>query len=157
MTDLPRSTAESGISPSPRKKNGCTYWITGCFSVLLLLSLLTLGGLAGFWYALKSAGPFSDKILIFSYQHLARPKIASQIPDNWTEEKKQRFLAMADTTLQDYLALPEAEKRLLLNEALTAAYALAQNKVMPPGTLKHLLPFIESHWENFQESSDASP
>ncbi len=157
MTDSPYSITESGFSTPPSKKNGRSRWAVGCFSTLLGLSLLTVGGLAGFWHTLKNAGPFSDKVVTWSYQHLAKPNIANRLPDSWTEEKKQSFLTMTDTTLQDYLALPQAEKRLLLEEAFHAAYALSQNQVLPPGALTHLLPFIESHWERFQEASDPSP
>jgi hypothetical protein len=142
-------------SPSMQKKTGCGCCLTGCLAMIALSIVLIIAGYFGVRYSTNII--FSDRVVMWSYENIAKPKIEQMLPPTMTPAEKKRVLSETDATLKEFLALPPEEKSVLKKEGVTALYYLSQDQVIPPEKIPHLMQFIQKHVDRIQENPAESP
>lgn len=135
----------------PKKKTGCGCFLWGCFGTLFLLFLFTVGGGVTLWYGFKNFTTFTDPVILWSYQNIARPKIIETLPPNLSRQEKQRVMGSIDSGVQKYVDLTPGEKKVLLKELVLASYYYSQNQIIPPEKIPNLRKFIESHIQSHRQ------
>ncbi len=135
---------------APRKKGGCGCCLGGCLVTLLIVALITIGGGAAMWYGAKSFS-IPDKVVVWSYQNVIRPKIIETLPSTMKPKQKQQILQAADFGLERYLSMSSEDKRALGKEFMIAIYYYSQNKMIPPEEIPHLTKFAEETQRAYQK------
>ncbi|MCE9625086.1 MAG: hypothetical protein K8R69_06495 [Deltaproteobacteria bacterium] len=127
-----------------RKKGGCCG--CGCFSGCLVLLLLIVGMVVGFWYFVIHNASYvqqSDTVIVWAYRNVARPKMIEMFAAGMNEQERSHFLQMTDGAIDKYVALPADEKQAILAESTTALWYLWSEQMLPPEKIPHLQKFAE--------------
>lgn len=148
----PNPTASQNFAMPAKKSKGCSCCFVGCLFLVVLLIILLIGTYFGFRYS--SDIIFSDSVVTWTYQNVARPKIEQMLPSNMSPAEKQTVLAQADQAMSDFATLSVEEKRVLRKEGLTALYYYSQNQIIPPEKIPHLIQFIEKEEKALREKGN---
>jgi hypothetical protein len=154
ITESQPATPYQPVQPMP-KKSGCGCCLWGCFGFLVLSVIFLVGSYFGIRYA--SDWVLSDRSVTWIYQNYARDQIRTMLPPQWSDAEKNRVMAQADASLQEFLTLPPEQKALLKKEAMTALYYYSQSQVIPPEKIPNLTNFLNRQMENFQGRPANSP
>lgn len=142
-------------TPPMPKKSGCGCCLWGCFLMLILAVVFSIGGYFGIRYA--ADWMLSDQTVTWAYNNYGRQKIRSLLPPNMSEAEKNRIMSQADASLQDFFALSPEEKKVLKKEAMEAIFLYSQGQVIPPEKIPNLQKFIQKQMKAFEERPADSP
>jgi len=145
MTQPAYQKSISPQTPPTPKKSGCGCWLWGCMGTLLVLLLIAIGSGVTFWYGMKHFVDAADPVVLWTYRNMIRPEVVEKMPPNMPAEEKNRILDMMDSGVEKYTDLTTEEKGVLLKEAITAAYYLSQDQIVPPEKIPNLSEFIKEH------------
>jgi hypothetical protein len=136
-----------GQAPSQPTKSGCGCCgcLAGCFALILIPPILFL-----ILYFTVDLGKVGDQTMIWSYYNVVRPRIIEPAMKNASEEEKKRTLLVMDHYVQAYQTLPDAERKLVRQEAFTYLYYQSQNQQPPPEKVAHLNKFIQDQIKTLQ-------
>lgn len=136
--------------PASPKKSGCGC--CGCLVGCLVAILIPIGVLFALYFTLDF-GKMTDQALVWSYKEVFRPKIIeASLSASLSTQEKNAALQLSDQFVEDYLKLPEEEKKLIRREAFTYLYYDTQKQKVPPEEIIHLTRFIESQKQKFQNN-----
>lgn len=132
------------VNPSmnpPQNRSGCGC--CGCLSGCLFMLMLPFVILAVLYFTIDM-GKMADTGLNWWYRDVVRARVLEpSLPASLTPQQKQEALQMADQVVDDYMNLPESQKKLIRSEMLTYIYYDVQKKPIPPSEIMHLTTFIE--------------
>src|SRR4030095_8830446 len=125
---------------------GCCGCLFGCLAVLLIPPLILL-----ILYFTVDVGKFGDQAMVWTYYNVVRPRVIEPAMKNTTDTQKQQALAVMDHYVEAYQKLPDAERKLIRQEAMTYLYYESQNQKAPPEKVQHLNQFIQSQIQILQQ------
>lgn len=144
----------ASINPSVAQptsgKSGCGC--CGCLSGCLFMLMLPFVILAVLYFTVDM-GKMADSGINWWYRDVVRARVLEpSLPASLTPQQKQEALQMADQVVDDYMNLPESEKKLIRSEVLTYIYYDVQNKKPSPTEIMHLTAFIEGQKRKLQNN-----
>src|SRR5262250_1111669 len=110
---------------------GCCGCLFGCLAVLLIPPIILL-----ILYFTVDVGKYGDQAAVWSYYNLVRPQMEEKLKSS-QDADKQKVLAVTDHYVDAYQKLPDAERKLVRQEALTYFYYESQNQKAPPEKVQH--------------------
>jgi hypothetical protein len=148
--NIPISITTPSPNPATPKKSGCGC--CGCLSGCLVALLIPIGILFALYFTMDF-GKMTDHTLVWAYKEVFRPKIIeASLSASLSPQEKNAALQLSDQFVEDYLKLPEEEKKLIRREAFTYLYYDMQNQAPPPEEIIHLNRFIETQKQKFQDN-----
>jgi len=138
------------MNPATPRRSGCGC--CGCLSGCLFMLMLPFLVLAILFFTLDM-GKVADQGLHWWYRDVVRARVLEpSLPSSLSPQQKQEALQLADQVVDDYMNLPEAQKKLIRKEALAYFYYDIQNKPVPPSEVMHLTAFIEGQKRKLQNN-----
>lgn len=134
--------------PQSRSGCGCCGCLSGCLFMLMLPFVI----IAVLYFTIDM-GKMADTGLNWWYRDVVRARVLEpSLPASLTPQQKQDALRMADQVVDDYMNLPESEKKLIRSEVLTYIYYDVQKKPIPPAEISHLTNFIDGQKRKLQNN-----
>ena len=137
--NAPLGTAAMATTPMARpKKSGCGC--CGCMFGCLFIIVAMLGSLVGAYFFLDF-GPIIERQLYSSYKGQIRPLIEQKLALKMGPAERQQTMAGLDFVLDEYMKLPEDEKKPLRKEIKLYLWYEIEGQKVPPEKVPHLLQF----------------